>query len=337
MRCSYCDEEIVFPHKCSLCGLPFCSRHRLPENHKCTKLSKTKNFWYQKEKLVEKQKRKAIMRGEKWCVRCGSFSTEVSDYDAETITYKCLSCGLKWTESKGTGEVIHREKPEEHIEAEVTEEPEPKPVPSPKSTRKRNAVIMVTCIVIVALLMGLFINGIRSTAYETGFLSGKQTGFNEGYELGFGEGNQSGYPCGYEIGNSSGYEDGFSTGNTTGFSNGYVQGVEDGVGRGYNIRDPTYEEALQFISSDQTDENEHTENYTCFNFAADFEKNAFEAGYRCGWVYVEFTDGAHAIVCFNTTNLGLIFIEPQDDTIVELSVGHSYDSMGLVIYFAIIW
>ena len=142
-------------------------------------------------------------------------------------------------------------------------------------------------------------------------------GNSQGYQVGYNEGKQSGYEFGY----SQGYNDG----NVSGYNVGYLKGVEDGVGRGYNIRDPTYQEVLTFIASDQTDKNQYNEeNYTCANFAADFKNHAFEAGYRCGYVLIEFPDAAHSINCFNTTDKGLIFIEPQDDNIVSLTIGQPY-------------
>jgi len=131
-----------------------------------------------------------------------------------------------------------------------------------------------------------------------------------------------------------------------GYDDGYTQGVTDGVGRGYNVRDPTYEEALEFVSSDKTDRNPYVEEeYTCVNFAGDFKNNAFIAEYRCGLVYIEFTDSAHAIVCFNTTDEGLIFVEPQDDELVTLTVGQPYYDRtryeitfdDTVIRFIIVW
>ncbi|MGC8935909.1 MAG: hypothetical protein ACP5KV_00890 [Candidatus Methanomethylicaceae archaeon] len=54
------------------------------------------------------------------------------------------------------------------------------------------------------------------------------------------------------------------------------------------------------------------------------KNNAFAAGYKCGFVYIKFKDSAHAVVCFNTTNRGLIFVEPQYDQIVTLKIGESY-------------
>lgn len=77
------------------------------------------------------------------------------------------------------------------------------------------------------------------------------------------------------------------TGYTLGYKVGYVEGVIDGAGRGWNIRDPTYSEALTFMSQDQTDKNEYVPGeYVCWNFAADVKMNAFKVGYKCGFAYI---------------------------------------------------
>lgn len=110
-----------------------------------------------------------------------------------------------------------------------------------------------------------------------------------------------------------------------GYEKGYTQGIADGAGRSYSVRDPTYQEAMQFVASDQTDKNTYNETtYTCYDYSADFKNNAFKARFRCAYVYVQLREGAHAIVAFNTTNHGIVFIEPQDDEIVTLTVGQPY-------------
>ena len=138
----------------------------------------------------------------------------------------------------------------------------------------------------------------------------------ESFILGYAEGEAEGYQVGYDVG--------------------YVQGVEDGAGSGWYIRDPTYAEAIAFINSDRTDENEYTDDYVCYDFTADFDTNAFQMGYRCGFVYIEFPDSAHAIACFNTTDRGLIYIEPQNDEIVDVAVGRIY-SGDLIVKMGIVW
>jgi len=107
--------------------------------------------------------------------------------------------------------------------------------------------------------------------------------------------------------------------------------------RYHNIRDPTYQEALQFIRSDQTDKNQYNQSYTCINFANDFINNALNEGYRCGYVKIEFQGAQqHAIVCFNTSDNGLIFIEPQNDELVTLTTEQPYFGKK-ILRFSIIW
>lgn len=139
----------------------------------------------------------------------------------------------------------------------------------------------------------------------------------------------------------------YATGYDEGEMAGYLQGVIDGVGTGYIIRDPTYSEAISFINSDKTDENQYIDGeYVCWNFAADFIENGFDQDYRVGFVYLQFTESAHAIVCFNTTDNGFIFVEPQDDNILtELTIGEPYwdrdryivDYDDTIRLFEIIW
>ena len=143
------------------------------------------------------------------------------------------------------------------------------------------------------------------------------------------------YAKALEISRNQGYEAGYAEGFKAGFS-----------ATGYSIRDPTFSEALQFLKYDQTDKNQYSKDYTCWNFAADVKNNAFKAGYRCGLVYIEFKHSAHAIVCFNTTDKGLIFVEPQYDKIVKVEIGMDYwtdNGFNVIVadetitYYAIVW
>ena len=190
--------------------------------------------------------------------------------------------------------------------------------------------------------------------YEAGFADGNMNGYQHGYSEGNETGYQIGYKAGYNYGYNRGYDEGYNDGNLTGyqmgyesgFDDGYLKGVEDGAGRGYTIRDPTFQEALNFIRMDKTDRNKYSENYTCINFAADVKNNAFKAGYKCGLVYIRFPETAHTIVAFNTTDEGIVFIEPQFDDIVILEIGKSYSKLNgyreppyddTIMYYIIIW
>lgn len=133
------------------------------------------------------------------------------------------------------------------------------------------------------------------------------------------------------------YELGFFDGNSTGFYDGLVSGA----GSGFNIRDPSYSEMLSFVESDKTQFHKYNVvSYNCFHFCSDFLNNAFEAGFKAGFVYVEFQDGAHGLVCFDTVDKGLVFVEPQSDEVVALKVGYSYDLVedpNVVLAYTIIW
>jgi len=207
--------------------------------------------------------------------------------------------------------------------------------------------------VVLVALVGAYASGVLtvfnqrySLGFSAGYAEGRGVGYDEGRRIGYGEGYREGYDAGYrkgldegfEKGYASGYDKGNSSGYNLGYNEGYIEGYEqgldagylkgvvDGAGRGYTVRDPTYREAIAFIRLDVTDKNEYVEDkYVCTNFAADVKNNAFKNGYRCGFVSIRFPEGlGHAIVCFNTTDRGLIFIEPQTDEIVTVAIGETY-------------
>lgn len=38
-KCAYCGDMTDMPFECNYCRDPFCPEHRLPEEHRCVKLS----------------------------------------------------------------------------------------------------------------------------------------------------------------------------------------------------------------------------------------------------------------------------------------------------------
>ena len=98
------------------------------------------------------------------------------------------------------------------------------------------------------------------------------------------------------------------------------------AGYGYVLRDPSYQEMKDFLEQDDTSEQEYLRNeYICVDFAANVKANAAEEGIRCAYVVIEYlgTNG-HAIVAFDTTDRGLVYIEPQFDWDVEPEIGRRY-------------
>ncbi len=98
------------------------------------------------------------------------------------------------------------------------------------------------------------------------------------------------------------------------------------TGYGYVLRDPSYQEMKAFLEQDETSEQEYLMNeYICVDFAANVKANAAKEGIRCAYVVIEYlgTTG-HAIVAFDTTDRGLVYIEPQFDWDVEPEIGRRY-------------
>jgi len=98
------------------------------------------------------------------------------------------------------------------------------------------------------------------------------------------------------------------------------------TGYGYVLRDPSYQEMKDFLKQDETSEQEYLRNeYICVDFAANVKANAAREGIRCAYVVIEYlgTTG-HAIVAFDTTDRGLVYIEPQFDWDVEPEIGRRY-------------
>ena len=38
-KCAYCGDMVDIPFECNYCKDPFCAEHRLPEDHRCVKLT----------------------------------------------------------------------------------------------------------------------------------------------------------------------------------------------------------------------------------------------------------------------------------------------------------
>uniref|UniRef100_A0A6M3X5Y8 Uncharacterized protein n=1 Tax=viral metagenome TaxID=1070528 RepID=A0A6M3X5Y8_9ZZZZ len=180
-----------------------------------------------------------------------------------------------------------------------------------------------------------------NTGYNTGYATGEESGKKEGYKTGRSEGYEegqtygwlmgrsegytTGHQEGYEEGHRIGYDEGFDTGNETAYTIAYTKGIIEGAGRGYTLRDPTYREARTFISTDGTDRHKYIDDvYDCKHYSRDFIINAMKQGYHCFYVIIGFSDGAHALVAFNTTDRGMVYIEPQSDRFMKVKVGMVY-------------
>jgi len=164
----------------------------------------------------------------------------------------------------------------------------------------------------ITLLIALFSTG----AALIGYAQGKNTGYNQGS----GSIEQSSYNLGHDQGKSEGYKIGYEAG--------YESGVKE-ISSGYTSNNPSYAEMKEFLSGDTTNDRSYlTDEYICTDFSAEVNNNAEATGIRCAVVYINYIDAGHAIVAFETTDRGLIFIEPQYDKEVQLIVGQSYSKLN---------
>lgn len=96
----------------------------------------------------------------------------------------------------------------------------------------------------------------------------------------------------------------------------------------YELHDPAYSELAAFIAEDETDKNTYdSDTFNCQHFTQTVNDNAESQGIRCAVVviYFEETNTGHMIVGFNTTDQGMVYVEPQSDEWVEnFVVGNEY-------------
>lgn len=107
-------------------------------------------------------------------------------------------------------------------------------------------------------------------------------------------------------------------------------GYADALEREVTLRDPTYQELKEFLAQDETNFNDYiSQEYVCVDFAADLNNNAEAAGIRAAFVFLVTqvtSEGkwGHMINGFQTIDRGFLFVEPQNDRILELEVGNHY-------------
>jgi hypothetical protein len=97
------------------------------------------------------------------------------------------------------------------------------------------------------------------------------------------------------------------------------------------LKRPTYQQMKDFLANDLVSENEYVSGvYECRHFATEVDNNAKAAGWQCGFALLCYAKGQHAIIAFNTSDMGLIFIEPQTDGIIDVAVGGIYQDQEII-------
>jgi len=141
------------------------------------------------------------------------------------------------------------------------------------------------------------------------------------------------YDSSYDEGYTQTYTTGYREAYGSAYSEGYLRGLEiskdcgsrDGTGSLVILRIPEYKELQAFLADDNTDSNQYiADEYTCFDYAADLNNSAESIGIRAAYVSIRSRKWAHALVAFDTIDKGLVYIEPQSDREVELTIGKPY-------------
>lgn len=147
-----------------------------------------------------------------------------------------------------------------------------------------------------------------------------------GYIRGYQKANTGNNTTAYSQGKDEGYQAGYQSG----YQAGYKPGPEQKQSDGYTLQNPTYQEMKTFLAQDFTNTNTYNEDkYVCVDFAAAVNNNAEAKDIRCAVVDIFYPDGyGHTIVAFDTTDRGLIYVEPQFDVEVKLVVGRSYSQLN---------
>ncbi|MBL7159013.1 hypothetical protein ISS85_00850 [Candidatus Microgenomates bacterium] len=107
----------------------------------------------------------------------------------------------------------------------------------------------------------------------------------------------------------------------------------------YNhAQDPTWEEVLEFLKNDSTDDKLYDlDSFVCTGFAEMFHNNAERAGIKTAYVGIVFSEGpGHVINAFNTNDKGLVYVDVtgpgfsrlRDDFLEENNSNCEWDKIG---------
>ena len=97
-------------------------------------------------------------------------------------------------------------------------------------------------------------------------------------------------------------------------------------GGSFLLHDPSTAEMNSFLQNDSTSNNTYNDTtYTCSYFSKDVKNNAESKGIRCAIVLLVFNQTlGHAMVGFNTSDKGFVYIEPQNDLQQNITKGGAY-------------
>jgi hypothetical protein len=181
-------------------------------------------------------------------------------------------------------------------------------------------------IALTRILLGLFIMVAGLVLLDIFvYLGATGSTFNEKVALAFSDGYDQNFSRTYDVGFQKGYETAYDRGYQKGYEIGRDRVIREEVGRLVELRNPTLAELKDFLAADDTSENDYISGeYVCYDFATDLNNRAEEAGIRAAYVRIRSANWAHALVGFETSDRGIVFIEPQSDKKVDVEVGKPY-------------
>jgi hypothetical protein len=108
--------------------------------------------------------------------------------------------------------------------------------------------------------------------------------------------------------------------------NEYEKQVDDYKGMSLIDYTPTLEEVEEILEEDKINEAEYNEtDFNCVEYSNGLVHAFLNNNIFACHTELDFSDGAHALVTVNTSDNGIIYIEPQDDTIFyNLNIGDNY-------------
>lgn len=98
------------------------------------------------------------------------------------------------------------------------------------------------------------------------------------------------------------------------------------------LRDITFAELKRFLKQDQVDKKQYIRGtFDCKHFAKELLLSARRKGIRAAFVFIEFEGDpiGHALNAFETTDSGLIYVEPQGDGVAYLELGKGYGTISI--------
>ena len=148
----------------------------------------------------------------------------------------------------------------------------------------------------------------------------------------YGSHNYDQFEMGYNLGYcaEAKYNEGYEEAYNSEYNIEQAGALSESVGGEIVLKNPTFEEVRDFIIKDNTSRNEFLLNqYECRHFATEVNNSAETAGFRCGFVLLCYARGQHAVIAFDTTDRGLIYIEPQTDAAIHPEVGGEYQGRDI--------